>query len=398
MHYHLADRVARIKPSATLAVSAKAQQLQAQGHNIINLGVGEPDFDTPDHIKEAANKAMHDGKTKYTAVGGTPELKQAIVNKFARENQLTYTPNQILVSNGAKHCIFNLAQVLINPGDEVIIPAPYWVSYPDIVKCMNGEPVIISAGIEQHYKIKPHQLEAAITPKTRLLILNSPSNPTGMVYTQQELQALAEVLIEHPQIMIASDDIYEHILWSAEPFINIAMACEELNDRTIVINGVSKSYAMTGWRIGYCAGPEAIIAAMTKMQSQSTSNPCSIAQAATVAALSESQDCVKTMNKAFQQRHDFLIPQLQAIAGIHCLPSQGTFYSFPSITEAIKHTKTIHDDVDFANFLLDHQGLAIVPGSAFGMPGSIRLSFACSEATLADAIQRLQQGLSQLTR
>lgn len=386
----LSLRVNAIKPSATLAIDAKAKKMQAEGGDIINLGVGEPDFDTPAHIKEAAIKALRDGKTKYTAVPGIPELRQAIADKFARENQLRYTSEQVIVSNGAKQSIYNCVQALINPGDEVIVPCPYWVSYPDIVTLAEGVPVFIETGATQQFKITAEQLEAAITPKTKLLILNSPSNPSGMVYSAEELTALAQVLVRHPQVLIASDDMYEHIIWTHYPFQNIVNVCPELHDRTIVINGVSKAYAMTGWRIGYAAGPKEIIAAMIKVQSQSTSNPNSIAQYATLAALTQDQSFIGDMVKAFKARHDVVYQALININGVHCLPSQGTFYSFPDISATLAHVDNgLQNDIQLADYLLTHAGVAVVPGSAFGTPGCIRLSFATSMEQLEDALQRI---------
>lgn len=383
----LAHRVQKVKPSPTLAVAAKASQMRAQGLDIINLGTGEPDFDTPDYIKEAAITAIHKGYTKYTPVDGIPELKEAIKNKFKNDNGLDYQANQILVSVGGKQSCYNLCQALLNPDDEVIIPAPYWVSYPDMVLLAEAQPIIINTRPEQHYKMKAEQLEQAITPKTRLLFLNSPSNPSGVAYTLEELKALAEVLKKHPQIIIATDDMYEHILWS-QAFVNILNACPELYERTMVLNGVSKAYAMTGWRIGYAAGPAPLINAMKTIQSQSTSNPCSIAQRAAVAALTGNQDSVKEMVKAFHQRHDFVVSGLQKIPGIEVIPADGTFYIFPSI-QAIINQRGYTNDLEFSEKLLTEAGIALVPGSAFGNEGSIRLSFATSMDILKDALDRL---------
>jgi aspartate aminotransferase len=392
----LADRVNRIKPSPTLAVAARAIQMQAAGHDIINLSVGEPDFDTPDHIKEAAIKAIHDGFTKYTAVAGTLELRQAITAKLEKDNQLNYDPSQILVSCGCKQSFFNLAQALLNAGDEVIIPAPYWVSYPDMVLLADATPVILHAGIEQQFKIIPQQLKAAITPKTRLVVLNSPSNPTGITYSKAELQALAEVLLPHPEIYIATDDIYEAILWGDEPFTNILNVCSDLRERTIVLNGVSKSYAMTGWRIGYAAAPKTLITAMTNIQSQSTSNPCSISQAAALAALSGPQDCIQQMTQAFKQRHDFVYEKLSVMPGVQCLPAQGAFYSFPSLQAVIDRSADMSDDIALAEIILAKAGLAVIPGSAFGAPGCLRLSFATSMDKLSEAMNRLDKLVNEL--
>ncbi len=390
MAIELSHRVQSVKPSPTLAVTARAQALRAEGRDIIGLGAGEPDFDTPEHIKEAAIAAIHDGFTKYTAVDGTPQLKQAVIDKFARDNQLEYTPSQVLVSCGGKQSFFNLAQALLNPGDEVIIPAPYWVSYPDMVLLAEGVPVIVSAGIEDGFKITPEKLAAAITDKTRLVVLNSPSNPTGVAYTLKEWEALGEVLRRHPQIVIATDDMYEHILWADEPFSNILNACPDLYERTVVMNGVSKAYSMTGWRIGYAAGPETLLKAMKKVQSQSTSNPTSISQVAATAALNGDQTCIAEMLKAFKQRHDFVVEALNTIDGFHCLPSQGAFYSFPDVREAIAKLDGVGDDVQFTEYLLNETGVALVPGSAFGQQGYARLSFATGLETLDDAIGRLR--------
>ncbi len=387
MPISLSERVKRIKPSPTLAVSAKASALKAQGRSVIDLGVGEPDFDTPDHIKQAAIEAIRAGMTKYTPVDGIPALKQAIVAKFRRDNGLEYRPDQVLVSCGGKQSFYNLAQALLNPGDEVIIPAPYWVSYPDIVLLADATPVFIAAGQEQNFKIIPEQLQAAITPKTRLLVLNSPSNPTGKVYTLEELKALAEVLLPHPQVLIASDDMYEHILWEGE-FANILNAYPGLYERTVVLNGVSKAYAMTGWRIGYAAGPKELIAAMKNIQSQSTSNPASISQAAAVAALEGDQSCIRPMVQAFKERHDFMVQALNGISGIECLPAEGAFYLFPKVTGLIDQLE-LEDDLELAEFLLERAEIAVVPGSAFGMPGHVRLSIATGLEDLKTAVARL---------
>ena len=390
MDIKLADRVMRIKPSPTLAVTARANALRAQGKDIIGLGAGEPDFDTPEHIKQAAIAALNSGFTKYTAVDGTAELKQAVIDKFQRENGLDYLPKQVLVSCGGKQSFFNLVQALLNPGDEVIIPAPYWVSYPDMTLLADGTPVIIETDITQQFKISPAQLEAAITPKTRLLVINSPSNPTGQTYTGKELTALGEVLRRHPHVLIATDDMYEHILWSEEPFVNILNVCPDLYERTMVLNGVSKAYSMTGWRIGYAAGPEALIRAMKNIQSQSTSNPTSISQVAAQAALQGDQSCVKSMLEIFKQRHDLVVEGLNKINGVECLPSQGTFYAFPRMTDLIARLDNIDNDVQLAEYLIETIGLALVPGSAFGAPGYMRLSYATSTENLVEALRRLQ--------
>ncbi len=385
----LADRISQVKPSPTLAVAAKASQMQAAGRDIINLGTGEPDFDTPEHIKQAAIAAINAGFTKYTAVDGIPELKQAIRDKFKRDNGLDYEMNQILVSVGGKQSIYNLCQALINDGDEVIIPAPYWVSYPDIVLLAGGTPVILPTTPASRYKISASQLAEAITPKTRLFFINSPSNPSGIAYTYDELQALGEVLRQHPNVLIATDDMYEHIIWS-QPFVNILDACPDLYERTIVLNGVSKAYAMTGWRIGYAGGPAKLINAMKTIQSQSTSNPCSIAQKAAVAALNGGDESIRMMVKAFHERHDYLVQRLHDTPGIEVIPADGTFYIFPNVQAIIKR-RGFANDLEFSNKLLEDTGLALVPGSAFGNEGCIRLSFATSMDILRDAMDRLQR-------
>lgn len=385
----ISDRASCVRPSPTLVVTAKAAKLRSEGKDVIGLGAGEPDFDTPAHIKAAAIAAIESGFTKYTAVDGIIELKQAIQNKFKRDNHLDFNLNQILVSVGGKHSCFNLCQALLNAGDEAIIPAPYWVSYPDMVLLAGGVPVIIESNIKNSFKITPVQLEAAITPRTKLLWLNSPSNPSGIAYNLDELKALAEVLKKHPQVMIATDDMYEHILW-ALPFYNILNACSELKDRVIVLNGVSKAYAMTGWRIGYAAGPIELITAMTTIQSQATSNPCSIAQKAAVAALNGDQECVAQMLEAFHDRHDYVAARLLEIQGIDLKTADGTFYLFPSIAQIIEQ-RGFENDIAFAEALLNEVGVAVVPGSAFGAQGCIRLSFATSMNLLREALDRLER-------
>jgi aspartate aminotransferase len=385
--------MAAVKPSPTGAVLALAADLRASGRDIVSLGAGEPDFDTPVHIKKAAVDAINNGQTKYTPIGGTPELKAAIARKFARENALNFAPAEILVTNGAKQALFNLSMALLSPGDEVIIPAPYWVSYPDMARLAGAEPVFVRAGIDQDFKISPEQLGAAITDQTRLVILNSPSNPTGASYSKTELEALGAVLAQHPGIVIAADDIYEHIHWANEAFVSFATACPDLKDRIVTTNGVSKAYAMTGWRIGYAAGPAELITAMKTVQSQSTSNACSISQAAAVAALDGDQSCVGEMAAAYKERHDFLIPALNELEGIDCRPGEGTFYAFPRIVGALEARK-LANDVELVEFLLDQANLACVPGSAFGAPGYIRLSFACSMQTLETAVERMKRALS----
>jgi len=391
----LSGRVGRIKPSPTLAVEARAKELKAQGKDVISLGAGEPDFDTPEHIKEAAIQAIRRGFTKYTEVDGTPSLKQAVVNKFKRDNGLDFTSDQVLVSVGGKQSFFNLAQALLEKGDEVVIPAPYWVSYPDMVLLADATPVIISTGIQQGYKITPEQLDAVIGFQTKLIVLNSPSNPTGAVYTRQELQALGEVLRRYPDVLIATDDMYEHILWTEEPFCNIVNACPDLKDQTIVLNGVSKAYAMTGWRIGYAAGPKPLIAAMKKVQSQSTSNPASISQIAAEAALNGDQTCMTPMVRAFKERHDYVVSRLNQLRGVRCLPSKGTFYAFALFKEAIANFEGIGNDVEMAELILNEAGVALVPGSAFGAEGYMRLSFATSRDKLEQALDRLEKLLGK---
>ena len=395
----LSTRVQAIKPSPTLAVTALAASLKAQGKDIIGLGAGEPDFDTPQHIKDAAITAINQGFTKYTAVDGTPSLKAAIIAKFKRDNSLDYGPKQILVSCGGKQSFFNLVQAVIDAGDEVIIPAPYWVSYPDIVILADGKPVIIDAGIEQGFKITPAQLAAAITPKTCLFVINSPSNPSGAVYTQDELAALGAVLRKHPNILIATDDMYEHVLLGDVPFSNILNACPDLYDRTMVLNGVSKAYSMTGWRIGYAAGPQNIITAMTNVQSQSTSNPTSISQVAAEAALNGDQACIQPMLQAFCERHVFVVDTLNTIPGVKCLASGGAFYAFADVRQAITAlhkagTIGAATDIALSNYLLEKSGVAVVPGSAFGLEGYIRLSFATSMQNLEQALTRIKQAFS----
>lgn len=391
----LAKRILRIKPSPTLAVTALAAQLKAQGKDIIGFGAGEPDFDTPGHIKEAAIKAIRDGFTKYTDVAGTQELRNAIVAKFKRENNLEYTASQILVSIGAKHSFYNLAQALLNPGDEVIIPAPYWVSYPDMVMLADGVPVVILGGLKQGFKITPKQLKSSITPMTRLMVINSPSNPTGVAYKRSELAALGEILQQNPKIMIVTDDIYEHIQLTDEPFINILNVCPDLYERVIVLNGVSKAYSMTGWRIGYAAGPAKLINAMKNIQSQSTSNPTSISQVAAQAALEGDQSFIHTMNKAFKERHEYVVATLNKMKGVKCLPSQGAFYAFPYMQEAIDRLEGVDNDVEFGEYLINEIGVALVPGSAFGAPGYMRLSFATSMDNIEEGLQRMTKLLNR---
>ncbi len=393
MNIKASQRAASIKPSPTLAVTARAARMRAEGHDVISFSAGEPDFDTPEHIKAAAVQALKDGFTKYTDVGGTPELRQAIIAKFRRENRLEYTDKQVLVSCGCKHSLYNMMQALLNPDDEVIIPAPYWTSYPDMVKLAGGEPVIIKTGIDRNFKISKGQLAGAITDKTRLIILNSPSNPTGVSYSSGELAVLGGVLLEHPEIIIATDDIYEHILWNQTPFTNIVNACPELYERTLVFNGVSKAYSMTGWRIGYVAGPETLVTAMKNIQSQSTSNPTSIAQVAAQAALEGDQSYITESTRIFKERHDFINDALNRIDGVRAPAADGTFYIFPDMEETIDRLDGIKDDVQLAEYLLEKAGIAVVPGSAFGAPGCIRISFATSMENLEEGVRRLKKAL-----
>ncbi len=393
MNIILSQRVQKIKPSPTLAVAQRAAKLKAEGKNVIGLGTGEPDFDTPAHIKEKAIAAINEGHTKYTPVDGIVPLKEAIIDKFKRDNDIQYDLNQILVSVGGKQSFFNLTQALLNDGDEVVIPAPYWVSYPDIALLAGAKPVLVNSTIDDDYKIHASDLERAITPKTKLFVINSPSNPSGKAYTFDELKAIGEVLLKHPNIIVATDDMYEHILWGQNQFANILNACPELYERTVTLNGVSKAYSMTGWRIGYCGGPEPLIKSMKKIQSQSTSNPCSIAQYAALEALQGTQEPVKEMVEAFKTRHDYVFERLNAMPGVKVIPSDGTFYIFPDFSEAMK-AKNIDSDVAFAESLLNDVGVALVPGSAFGVEGCIRLSFATSHEILEDALNRIETFIS----
>lgn len=389
----VSDLVKRVKPSATIAVSMKAAELKRAGKDVIGLGAGEPDFDTPDHIKAAAIAAIKAGKTKYTAVDGTPELKQAIIGKLLRENHVSYQPNEILVSCGAKHSISNLLSAVLNPGDEVIIPAPYWVSYPDMTLLAGGESVIVETTMADDFKITAEQLSAAITDKTRLVMLNSPSNPTGKAYSRTEMQALGEVIVANPHVLVATDDIYEHIYWGAEPLANLVELFPEIKERVIIINGVSKAYAMTGWRIGFAAANQDIITAMRKVQSQSTSNPCSVSQAAATEAYNGPQDCLLEMREAFKQRHDYLVAALNQIPGLKCAQGEGAFYAFPDVTEVVAKVEGINDDVELATWLLENAGVAVVPGTPFGAPGFVRLSFATSIDVLKAAVARLEAAI-----
>jgi len=395
----LSKRVQSIKESPTLAVTARAAKLKAEGRDIIGLGAGEPDFDTPQHIKDAAKKAIDSGFTKYTPVAGIPGLKKAVIAKFKRDNGFDYTDKEVIVGVGGKQCIFNLALAVLNPGDEVIVPAPYWVSYADIALVAGAKPVIIECGIEQDFKLQPQQLEAAITPQTKLFMINSPSNPTGSVYTLDELKALGEVLKKHPHILVATDDMYEHVNLTGDKFYNILNATPELKDRCIVLNGVSKAYSMTGWRIGYAAGPAYIIKAMEILQSQSTSNPTSISQVAAQAALEGPQDCITPMVKAFIERHEFVVRRFNEMPGLKCIKAGGAFYAFPDAREAIASLHkagkiTEATDMALSEYLLENVGVAVVPGSAFGAEGYFRISFATSMANLEEALNRIQRAIS----
>lgn len=389
MDLSLAQRVGRIKPSPTLAVTAKAAELKAKGLDVLSLGAGEPDFDTPEHIKEAARGALARGFTKYTAVGGMPSLKAAIVAKMQRDNGLEYQPGQVLVSAGGKQACYNLCQAFLNATDEVIVPAPYWVSYPDMVLLADATPVFIETKQATRFKITPEQLERAIGPRTRMIWLNSPSNPSGMAYSRAELLALGEVLRRHPQILIASDDMYEKILWTGEPYCNIVNACPDLYGRTVIIHAVSKTYSMTGWRIGWACGPARLITAMNDIQSQSTSNPNSIAQVAAEAALTGEQGCVAEMVETFKARHDALVAELNSVPGISCAAGDGTFYVFPNV-EGLVRRLGLKDDLELSDHLLNKALVALVPGSAFGTPGHVRLSFATSDKVLKGAVERIK--------
>ena len=399
----IANALSNIKPSPTIAVSMKANELKASGKNIISLGMGEPDFDTPQHIKNAAINAINQGDTKYTAVDGTANLKKAIINKFARENQLSYKASEVIVSTGAKQVIYNALIATINPLDEVIIPAPYWVSYPDMVLLAGGVPVIAQSSSENNFKITAHELKSKITSKTKWLILNSPSNPTGACYNQDELQSLVEVLIENPDVYILTDDIYEHLIFDDLQFYTLPQIAPQLKDRCLVVNGVSKAYAMTGWRIGYGAGPEKLIKAMSMIQSQSTSSPSSISQAASVEALNGNQDYIQQGKKIFQQRRDLVVSMLNKIEGIECNQPNGAFYVFPSCKKLLGKKavisgveQIIKDDNDFATYLLEEALVAVVPGVAFGASGFFRISYAASEDFLKDSMSRIAKACEKL--
>ena len=389
----LAHRLQRIRPSPTVSITALATRLREQGRDIIVLSVGEPDFPTPKHIKAAAREALARNDTKYTPVDGSRALKEAVVGKLSRENRLDYDADQVLVSAGAKQSCYNACLALLDPGDEAIVPAPYWVSYPDMVRLAEADPAILHTTAEHGFKITAEQLARAITPKTRLLILNSPCNPTGAVYSAADYRHLGAVLREHPRVMILTDEIYEHIYWAESPFASFAEACPDLYERTLTVNGLSKAYAMSGWRVGYAAGPATLIKAMTALQSQSTTNASSISQAAAVAALNGDQTCVREFCTEFKARHERVLARVSALPGITCVPASGTFYLFPNVEEAMR-AKKIGTDVELCERLLEATGVALVPGSAFGAPGHLRLSFAASSATLDDALGRIEQFLA----
>jgi aspartate aminotransferase len=394
MSISFSNRAKHIKPSPTLSISAMAKQLMIEGKDLIDLSIGEPDFDTPEFIKEAAKKALHDGMTKYTPVGGMIELKNAIVQKFERDNDLSYSLKEVMATTGCKQALCNTIMALINPGEEVIIPSPYWVSYPDMVILTEGKPVFVTTEIKNHFKISPAQLKKAITSKTKLLILNSPSNPTGMVYSREELSALAEVLLQHPKIFIISDDIYEHIRWTGKKFVNILNCCPELKSRVLICHGVSKTYAMTGWRIGYCAGTQEIISVMTNIQSQYTSNPNSIAQYAAAVALTGPQGCVKHMCDKYHTRHEIITQGLNRIPGFHCEKSQGAFYVFADISTLLEK-QLFKSDIDLAEYLLQEAGVVVIPGSAFGNNKCIRFSYAIDEKHLKEALRRIERAIEK---
>ena len=385
----LTERVERVQPSATLTISAKAMALKAQGIDIISLSAGEPDFDTTDHIKEAAIQAIDQGQTKYTQVEGTPELKEAIINKFSRDNNLFYQQENILVSSGAKQTCFNLFQAILEQGKEAVIISPYWVSYPDMVLLANGSPVILNTSLENNFQFKAEDLDAVLTKNTRLIMLNSPSNPTGVTYTKDQYQIIGEVLKNYPDVFIATDDMYEHIYWGNDKFCSFAEACPHMFDRTITINGVSKAYAMTGWRIGYCGGPAKIIAAMKKIQGQSTSNASSVSQAAAVAALNGSHQSVHSMAKEYENRHTFMFNALNNIKGFKTVAATGAFYTFPEVTNVIEDLN-LSDDIELSDYLIEKANVAVVPGSAFGAKGHIRFSFATSMEFLKEAVNRIK--------
>jgi len=393
MNNPISERVRKVKPSATIAISSKAMEMRSAGINVISMSAGEPDFDTPQHIKDAAKAAMDNGMTKYTQVDGTPELKEAIIKKFSDDNDLSYQPENILVSTGAKQTLYNLFQAILGDGDEVIIISPYWVSYPDMVLLADAKPVFVDTFQENNFSLDLNAFSNAINEKTKLVIINSPSNPTGITFTRSDYESIGAVLDNYPNAYVATDDMYEYIYWGEEPFVSFAQACPALFDRTITINGVSKSYAMTGWRIGYCGGPADVIGAMKKVQSQSTSNPSSISQAATVAALNGSKDEVFSMVEQYKIRHDYLCSALNAIEGFKTSPGTGAFYLFPDVKNVIEN-KGFSDDVELSEYLIESANVAVVPGSAFGSKGYIRLSYATSLENIKEAVERISKSLS----
>ena len=388
----LSNRIQKVKPSATITISAKAMELRANGIDVISLSAGEPDFDTPEHIKKAAIEAINKGQTKYTQVDGTPELKDAIINKFSKDNNLHYQRENIIVSTGAKQTLFNLFQSVLGSDDEVVIISPYWVSYPDMVILADANPVIMKTHQEDNFDIDMDSFRAALTDKTKLLILNSPSNPTGITYTKAQYESMGKILSDYPNVLIATDDMYEHIYWGNEPFTSFAEVCPNLFDRTITINGVSKAYAMTGWRIGYCGGPKSIVKAMKKVQGQSTSNPSSISQVAAIAALNGPHDAVNMMVGEYKKRHDYLCDALNKINGFNVSPGTGAFYLFPEVSSVIE-SKGFADDIEFSSFLIDQANVAVIPGSAFGAEGCIRISYATSMELLKESIARIKSSI-----
>lgn len=388
----LSNRIQKVKPSATLTISAKAMELRANGIDVISLSAGEPDFDTPEHIKEAAIEAINNGQTKYTPVDGTPDLKDAIINKFQKDNNLQYQRENIIVSTGAKQTLFNLFQSVLGSDDEVVIISPYWVSYPDMVILADAKPVIVETRQEDNFDIDMASFKTALTDKTKLLILNSPSNPTGITYTKEQYESMGKILSDYPNVLIVTDDMYEHIYWGNEPFTSFAEACPNLFDRTITVNGVSKAYAMTGWRIGYCGAPASIVKGMKKVQGQSTSNPSSVSQAAAIAALNGSHDSVKMMVGEYKKRHDYMCDALNEINGFNTSPGTGAFYLFPEVNTVIK-SQGFADDIEFSSFLIDQANVAVIPGSAFGAEGCIRISYATSMELLKESISRIKSSL-----
>ena len=393
MNNPISERVRKVKPSATIAISSKAMEMRSAGINVISMSAGEPDFDTPQHIKDAAKAAMDNGMTKYTQVDGTPELKEAIIKKFSDDNDLSYQPENILVSTGAKQTLYNLFQAILGDGDEVIIISPYWVSYPDMVLLADAKPVFVDTFQENNFSLDLNAFSNAINEKTKLVIINSPSNPTGITFTRSDYESIGAVLDNYPNAYVATDDMYEYIYWGEEPFVSFAQACPALFDRTITINGVSKSYAMTGWRIGYCGGPTDVIGAMKKVQSQSTSNPSSISQAATIAALNSSKDDIYTMVEQYKIRHDYLCSALNAIEGFRTSPGTGAFYLFPDVKNVIEK-KGFSDDVELSEYLIETANVAVVPGSAFGSIGYIRLSYATGLEQIKEAVERISKSLA----